>query len=95
MILEVTCPSCGTHLDGHEGLDPADVPSDGDVSVCYHCDSISVYASGPFGLWLRRPTGQELDTYMADDRIRTMMATKFNTVQETITRWRNSNKDSE
>lgn len=35
-------------------------PSDGDFSVCFGCGEVSVIATGPLGVALREPTGEDL-----------------------------------
>lgn len=63
------CPYCGRRNDRHENPDDA-TPDDGDLSVCWGCQKIGVFAVGPLGITVRKATAEEAAKYTADPRLR-------------------------
>jgi hypothetical protein len=60
------CPSCGARLDDFTAIDfDGSVPSEGDVSVCCHCQNISVYRADQT---LRPMTPREWVAMKPEDR---------------------------
>lgn len=51
-----SCVECGKELDGASALGPDASPSPGDVTLCIHCGSASIFTEE---LLLRRPTAEE------------------------------------
>lgn len=55
------CPHCGAEIDCHDGVIDKRPPRSGDVSICAYCRNLSMFATGPHGLHLRKPTTAEYD----------------------------------
>lgn len=82
------CPFCQARADVHDGLDPADAPSAGDVSVCYYCGCLSVYA-----LVRVRPTAAELVEYLDREDVQAAIeavTARNPSVTATVREWRAS-----
>jgi hypothetical protein len=60
-LIPTTCPHCATDLDAHDGVSGTVTPDPGDVTVCWYCRNLAIFVSGPFGLYLRKPTTDEYD----------------------------------
>jgi hypothetical protein len=59
------CPSCGELLDAVTSLYEEAMPSDGDVTLCFNCGHLMVFADGR----PRNPTDAEMHTIAGDPRI--------------------------
>ncbi|RPJ38760.1 MAG: hypothetical protein EHM35_03780 [Planctomycetaceae bacterium] len=62
------CCECGKKLDSCNG--PGDPPQAGDFMLCLCCASLNVFADD--GVWLRRPTDEEMLRAAADPTIQLM-----------------------
>jgi hypothetical protein len=63
-----TCPHCGYDHDCATGLFSADVPDEGDVSICIRCGQLCWFQrSAPGGL--RKPTKKEKRELLRDDKV--------------------------
>ncbi len=60
-LIPMLCPHCGTEIDCHDGVSGNNPPDPGDVSVCAYCRNLSIFVSGPLGLYLRKPRTDEYD----------------------------------
>jgi hypothetical protein len=72
-IDKFTCPHCGKDLDAAThavGLDHA--PEQGDVSLCFGCAAVLVYADR---FTLRLPTKEEEEEIMRDETVRMVHVT--------------------
>lgn len=61
----VTCPACGTRLDGAFNTTSDDRPEEGDPSICIRCRALLVYCGSPVNS-LRYPTVDEQRKFLAD-----------------------------
>lgn len=62
------CPWCGAPFNNHDCVtDPEAKPKPGDITLCFHCNRLSVFAM--FGR-LRKPTPDELFRASRDERIK-------------------------
>lgn len=52
------CPHCGRLNDVHGGHE--EPPTVGALSVCFGCEGVSVFETGPFGLTVRPATPAEM-----------------------------------
>jgi hypothetical protein len=59
------CPHCGHDLDEHAEFSGNGDPEPGDVSICLYCRNLSLFDTGPGGLYLRKPTPAEYDEIAA------------------------------
>jgi hypothetical protein len=70
------CPHCGRANDRHANLGNDDQAAPGDVSICFGCHHIAVFAAGG----MRKPTPAELAAIEQDplvrDAIRALRAAK-------------------
>lgn len=65
------CLRCATRLDEHDDTrDPAAVPSEGDVSVCFHCGHLALFTAAGA---LRQPTESELVLMRRDPEVHRAM----------------------
>jgi hypothetical protein len=61
MVTRIRCPRCRRISDEHIAADGKDGPARGDISVCWSCQSLSVFdRSLNDELIVREPTGSEL-----------------------------------
>lgn len=68
----VACLACGENLDAHENINGgAAVPQPGDVSLCWLCGSVAMYADGG---QLRAPSEAELASILEDREVRRAIA---------------------
>lgn len=57
----MTCPRCTAALDSHQTLEAGVKPAAGDVTVCWRCEGLAVFALTEAAGWhLRAPAGDEL-----------------------------------
>lgn len=63
------CWSCGYVIDAATGVGNDNAPKAGDVSICLRCGALGVYADGPAGLVVRKPTDEEFDVMAHDDTL--------------------------
>lgn len=68
------CPVCGKVLDANtpatDDAHEAQIPSPGDVSLCGYCGAVCTFA---LDLTLRRPTAEEMESFLADPAVREMV----------------------
>lgn len=57
MTASTTCRACGETLDDYTSLDGDRRPHAGDASICWYCDTWSIYTGR--GMDLRPPTPEE------------------------------------
>lgn len=65
------CPHCGRINDVHahtEGRD--DVPSGGDLAICWDCHGVAVFVETPLGLAFRVASEEELAAFAEDPAVR-------------------------
>lgn len=75
MIVLDACLDCGKKLDGVQSLSGKSKPQAGDVTVCFHCGHIMVFADDG---GLRNPTSREMYDIAGDKRIIALqMARKY------------------
>ncbi|WIX76739.1 hypothetical protein QRX50_35620 [Amycolatopsis carbonis] len=62
------CPYCGNSVDSAGAPTPeaSRPPTSGDFFVCFGCTEPSIYQTGPFGAYLRKPTPAELAEFAVD-----------------------------
>jgi hypothetical protein len=67
-IPDQECWHCGLMLGGAVGLDGANPPDRGDVSLCVHCGALTVFDRCDAGHLLRRPpTSRERGVFEDDE----------------------------
>lgn len=71
--MKVTCPHCRRVNDSHISRD-AEVPGDGDVSICWRCRKLAVFVETPTGYAVRMPTPDEQAEFDQDPDIRAALA---------------------
>ena len=69
-IPETKCPACGKAIEcaSHPA---ARVPIPGDVSICFQCGNIMLFAAD---MTLRKPTARERGALASDERIIRVLA---------------------
>lgn len=54
------CPGCGNGNEDYEPVEPGQVPTPGDESLCWDCGTLGIFAIGPLGgLYVRPATMDE------------------------------------
>lgn len=69
----VTCPACGTNLDGALNTTGERLPVDGDPILCARCRALLVYSGSPVNS-LRYPTSDEQRVFLADPDVQHVIA---------------------
>lgn len=68
--LDATCYHCGYVFDAASGFNTEEMPSDGALSVCINCGSLSVYFTDADGSLAHRPvTADEKAQFMKDEGV--------------------------
>lgn len=65
-----TCPYCDTTNDAATGLNGADVPEPGALSICWTCKAISIFTE----TGIRKPTADEAESIFRDPGVRSALA---------------------
>ena len=78
------CPSCGYKFDAATGLNGADRPSEGAVSICLACGSLGIFTYVLGQLTVRAATPAEHDELIGDPFIRRALATRAATVGDDL-----------
>lgn len=67
----MTCPHCGTTFVWHEPVagNIRQQPIEGSASMCMGCGCFSIFVQGTGGLYLRKPTTEELYDLVNDPRV--------------------------
>jgi len=72
-LMPMLCPHCGAEVDCHEVVTGKADPGPSDVSICFYCRNLSMYVTGPLGLYLRKPTTAEYDDIVNDPNVTTAL----------------------
>jgi len=70
-VFDVTCPHCGRTNNFHSDIDGQATPAPGDMSVCWKCRRVGVYAED---LSIRKPTVSEQNEIDADGGVKRALA---------------------
>lgn len=65
--INLPCPGCGRVNQVATGA-TGDIPEDGDVSICWGCGVIGIFAGDPLS-HVRHPTDEERRELMADEGV--------------------------
>ena len=68
------CRVCTRLIDAQGNLRPGTVPKNGDVSICWECETVSVYQISPLGSRLVEPDPQQMAEIAADSEVKEALA---------------------
>jgi hypothetical protein len=66
--MTTTCPHCGYQHEATSGVDAETLPGNGDITICFRCGVLSIFAVSKRGK-LRKPTKGEQRSLDKDPRI--------------------------